>query len=96
MEARGEEVAKVWSAKLRGVRLEAEKSMEEKETPPLETSGTVPIVVADRSQVTAFWMEVTEAWTSAGRAVLPTTKQALALSSRGARFMLGQIADARR
>jgi hypothetical protein len=52
--------------------------MLEKDMPPLETSGTPEIVVVDVSQVTAFWMLLTEAWTSAGRATEPITKQAVA------------------
>jgi hypothetical protein len=52
--------------------------MEEKDTPPEETSGTPERVVVEVSQVIEFWIAVTVSWTSAGRAVLPTMKQAWA------------------
>jgi hypothetical protein len=54
--ARGDVVAKVVRAKLSGVREEVEKSIDEKETPPLITSGTPERVVLDVSQVTTDWI----------------------------------------
>lgn len=50
---------------------------------PDVTSGTLSMVVPD-PQVTEDWMDVTESWTSCGRASLPTTKQAFWRDSRGA------------
>ena len=52
--ASGVAVANVESAKLRGVWEDCEKSMEENDMPPEETSGTPEIVVLEASQVTAL------------------------------------------
>jgi hypothetical protein len=56
--------------------LEREKSMEEKDTAPEETSGTEERVLAVAEQVIVLAREVATSATSAGRAVLPTMKQA--------------------
>jgi hypothetical protein len=80
--ASGVAVAKVVSAKLSGVRDDWEKSIEEKDMPPDETSGTPEMVVLELSQVMTLWMELTASWTSAGRVVEPITKQAVARRSR--------------
>lgn len=50
---------------------------------PDVTSGTLSMVVPE-PQVTEDWMDVTESWTSCGRASLPTTKHAFWRDSRGA------------
>jgi hypothetical protein len=76
--ASGDAVANSSSANSRGVLEEAEKSIEEKKTPPEETSGTPERVLIPGLQVTEFWIEVTVSWTSAGRGVVPTMKQAWA------------------
>lgn len=83
-DARSAGVAKVVSAKFKGVSLEVAKLMSEKEIPPEVTSGTPLMVVVDVSQVTALMIESTLAWTSAGRAVEPITKQAVAREVSGA------------
>jgi hypothetical protein len=70
-------VANCEVANARGVSDESAKFTLEKEMPPEETSGTPESVVVLVSQVTFPWMAVTVSWTSAGRAVLPITKQAL-------------------
>jgi len=74
-DAKGEEVAKVFKAKLRGVSEEVEKSIEEKLMPPDVTSGTPERVVMALLQVMEDWIWFTEVCTSAGRVVLPTIKQ---------------------
>lgn len=76
--ARGDVVAKVVRAKLRGVREDLEKSIDEKETPPLETSGTPERVVVEVSQVMEDWICWTEVSVSAGRAVAPIMKHGFA------------------
>lgn len=78
VEASGSAVANCVSAKFRGVEEESAKLMSENFTPPEMVSGTLPIVVVDVSQVTTFWIAITVSSTSAGRAVDPTTKQAVA------------------
>lgn len=83
--ARGVDVAKVSMANCSGLELDLEKSMLLNVAFPEVTSGTVAMVVLVVEQVTLSTMAVTESCTSAGRAVLPTTKQALAWrDSRGA------------
>lgn len=77
MEARGVAVANSLSANPRGVRFESLKLMSENETSPDVTSGTLAIVLVV-PQVTSFWMAAALSATSAGRTLLPTTKQALA------------------
>ena len=77
MSARGEAVANSERANSRGVWEDAEKSMSEKVADPDVTSGT-PDMVVPVPQVTWSWIAVTVSWTSAGRAVLPTMKQACA------------------
>ena len=71
-------MAKVETAKASGVWEDLEKSNEENDTPPEETSGTPEMVVLEVEQVTLFMMLSTESWVSAGRATLPITKQAFA------------------
>jgi hypothetical protein len=78
VDARGSAVANFWSANWSGVCEDLEKSTSENVAPPEETSGTPEMVLAELLQVTALWTEVTTSATSAGSAVLPTTKQALA------------------
>ena len=79
-EASGSAVAKAARAKLRGVKLDWEKSMLEKVIPPDVTSGALPMVVLARLQVTLFWIAVAVSDTSVGSAVLPTMKHAAARS----------------
>ena len=78
MSARGSAVANSPSAKSSGVWEDREKSIAENVALPDDTSGTLESVVAVLEQVTSFWMAITVLATSAGRAVLPITKQALA------------------
>lgn len=70
-------VANCEVANASGVSDESAKLTLEKDTPPEDTSGTPESVVVLVSQVTFPWIAVTVSWTSAGRAVLPITKQAL-------------------
>lgn len=72
------------SANCRGVEEDCEKSTWLKETAPEVTSGTSEIVVSVVEQVIEDWIASTESWTSAGRVVLPITKQALAWRGSGA------------
>lgn len=67
--------------------MEVAKFTEEKETAPEVTSGTLEMVVV-LPQVIEDWTLVTAAATSAGRAVVPTTKQAFARDVRGAEGVL--------
>lgn len=86
MLARGLAVANFESANSRGVCVDLLKSIAEKVDAPELTSGTLEIVVAVLEQVIEDWMDVTTSATSAGRAVLPMTKQAdacLAVTSVG-------------
>ena len=53
-DASGLVVAKVVRAKLRGVKLDCEKSMLEKVIPPEVTSGALPMVVLAKLHVTLF------------------------------------------
>ena len=69
-------VANLLRAKASGVWPEVAKLTEEKETPPEETSGTLEMVLRAVLHVTRPLMLLTEVTTSAGRAVLPMTKQA--------------------
>lgn len=64
------------NAKARGDCDESAKLIEEKETEPEVTSGTPPSVLAAAEHVIEDWMEFTLSSTSAGSAVLPTTKHA--------------------
>jgi hypothetical protein len=70
-------VANSLRANASGVCEDVAKLMEEKETPPEETSGTLERVVWDVEQVMRDWMAATVSETSLGRAVLPMTKHAL-------------------
>lgn len=81
-DASGLFVANVVRAKLSGVREDVAKLMELKVMPPEVTSGTPAIVVLAVLQVITFWIAASVAATSAGRATLPTTKQASARCSR--------------
>lgn len=78
MEARGLAVANSLRAKASGEEEDLLKSMEEKEIEPDVTSGTLERVLAVAEQVMVFWREAATSATSAGSAVVPTTKQALA------------------
>lgn len=71
-------VANSLSAKASGEDEEVLKSIDEKDTEPEVTSGTLERVLAVAEQVTVFWREVATSATSAGSAVVPTRKQALA------------------
>lgn len=82
--ASGVAVVKVSMANCSADELDLEKSMLLNETLPEVTSGTLSMVVAVVEHVTDDWIAVTESCTSAGRAVLPTTKQAFARDSSGA------------
>src|SRR6187549_78655 len=90
LDASGVLVANLLSANSSGVCLDVAKLMVEKAMPPETTSGTPERVVLLVSQVTTFWIEATVSDTSAGRAVLPMTKQAPAClsSKRGAMCVL--------
>ena len=72
---------KVSSANCKGEELESAKLIDENETPPEVTSGTLPMVLAV-PQVTCEASASAESCTSAGSAVLPTIKQAACLSLR--------------
>jgi predicted amidohydrolase len=83
--ARGDVVTNCVRAKSRGVLSDAAKLTDENETPPDVTSGTSSMVVDVAEQVMLPWMATTLAAVSAGRVVLPMTKQALfARSTSGA------------
>lgn len=84
MEARGDLVANMERANCKGVWLDVAKLTDEKETLPDVTSGTLEMVFVLAEHVIVDWMSVTTSATSAGRAVLPTTKQAVAREVRGA------------
>lgn len=90
-DASGVAVANVERAKFSGVSEDWVKSMEENDIPPEETSGILEMVVWVFEQVMLDWMLVTVSWTSAGRVVLPITKQAVAREVRaGAVELLGE------
>jgi len=76
--ASGVFVANLVRENCRAVWEEVAKLTEEKEMPPEETSGTPERVSRAALQVMRDWMSVTTSATSAGRAVLPMMKQALA------------------
>jgi hypothetical protein len=77
VEASGFAVAKVSSANLRGVDDDVAKLMSENETPPIDTSGTLPMVL-EFPQVIEPWIAAATSAVSAGRVSLPTRKQAAA------------------
>lgn len=77
-DARGDLVANLERANWRGVCFEVAKLTEEKEVLPEVTSGTLEMVLTVEEQVMEDWIEVTTSATSAGRVVLPMTKQAFA------------------
>lgn len=81
-------MANVESANCSGVCFEVAKLMEEKEVVPEVTSGTLEMVLTVLEQLMEDWMEVTTVATSAGRVVLPMTKQAFAREFRGAEMGL--------
>lgn len=71
-----------------------EKSILENVALPDVTSGTLDKVFAVAEQVTSFWIAVTTSATSPGRAVLPTTKQALAWRAKSS--VVGRAVEAER